>query len=387
MFYKIYNNEMKISELFGEFIESEKAGGFVLLIMTIVSLILANSPFREPYIDFWNFDLGSHSITGWINDGLMAVFFLLIGLELEREIYAGELSNMKKASLPIFAAVGGMFFPALIYLIFNFNTHLRSGAGIPTATDIAFAIGILSLLGSRVPVSIKIFLTAVAVIDDLGAILIIAIFYSDTINILYLVSAIASFGLLVVLNRLKIRNLLFYISGGILMWYFLLHSGVHATLAGVILAFAIPFGRGDETSPSFILQHRLHKPVAFMILPLFALANTAITFHTGFLKDMTSTYALGIIIGLVAGKPLGIFVFSWFAVRLGISEKPGDMRWTDVLSLGLLGGIGFTMSIFILLLAFEDTEIINNAKAAILIGSLVAGTSGYLLLKTRLEKF
>lgn len=378
---------MRISELFSEFFESEKAGGIILLIMTIISLIVANSPFKQEYLNFWNHEVGSHSINGWINDGLMAIFFLLIGLELEREIYTGELSSLKKASLPIFAAIGGMVMPALIYIIINLGTQFRAGAGIPMATDIAFAIGILSLLGSHVPVSMKIFLTALAVIDDLGAILVIAVFYSDSINLTYLVLVFVVLGCLVILNKLKVMGLFYYISGGILMWYFLLHSGVHATIAGVMLAFAIPFGKGDETSPSFILQHRLHKVVAFIVLPLFALANTAITADQGFLREITSQYGLGIIAGLVAGKPLGILFFSWIAVKAGISEKPLEIRWPHILGLGLLGGIGFTMSIFILLLAFDDSTIINNAKAAILIGSLIAGLSGYILLKSTLKKY
>lgn len=378
---------MRISELFSEFFESEKAGGIILLIMTIISLIVANSPFKQEYLNFWNHEVGSHSINGWINDGLMAIFFLLIGLELEREIYTGELSSLKKASLPIFAAIGGMVMPALIYIIINLGTQFRAGAGIPMATDIAFAIGILSLLGSRVPVSMKIFLTALAVIDDLGAILVIAVFYSDSINLTYLVLVFVVLGCLVILNKLKVMGLFYYISGGILMWYFLLHSGVHATIAGVMLAFAIPFGKGDETSPSFILQHRLHKVVAFIVLPLFALANTAITADQGFLREITSQYGLGIIAGLVAGKPLGILFFSWIAVKAGISEKPLEIRWPHILGLGLLGGIGFTMSIFILLLAFDDSTVINNAKAAILIGSLIAGLSGYILLKSTLKKY
>lgn len=374
---------MKITKLFFEFFNSEKAGGVILLLTTLISLAFANSRLQLPYIGFWETEIGSHSIVEWINDGLMAVFFLLIGLELEREVYDGELSNLKRASLPIFAATGGMVVPAAVYLIFNFETVFRAGAGIPMATDIAFAIGVLSLLGSRVPLSLKIFLTALAVIDDLGAIIVIAVFYSGTISMVYLIGALSIFGLLILLNRLRVHRLWIYIVGGIVMWYLMLHSGVHATLAGVMLAFAIPFGGGGEKSPSYVLQHRLHIPVAFFILPLFALANTAITIDSGFFEDITQKYGIGIMAGLIIGKPAGIFLFSFLAVITGMSEKPWDIRWSDVLGTGMLGGIGFTMSIFILLLAFDDPEIVNNAKAAILVSSLVSGLAGYILLKVR----
>ena len=267
---------MKITRLFSDFFESEKAGGLILVLVTIISLLLANSPWQTNYINLWHVDIGGHSLTHWINDGLMTIFFLLIGLELEREIYQGELSDIQKATLPIIGALGGMLVPAGLFMLLNFGTDTQAGAGIPMATDIAFAIGILSLLGNRVPISLKIFLTALAVIDDLGAILVIAIFYTSTIIWTNLFIALGIFVTLLIFNRLKIRNLIPYLIGGILMWYFMLNSGVHATITGVLLAFAIPFGNGDEKSSSFILQHFLHKPVAFFILPLFAIANTCI---------------------------------------------------------------------------------------------------------------
>ena len=316
----------------------------------------------------------------------MSIFFLLIGLELEREIFAGELSNLKTAALPIFGALGGMIVPAGIFLLFNFGPPTQAGAGIPMATDIAFAIGVLSLLGKRVPVSLKIFLTALAVIDDLGAIIIIAIFYTSTIVFLNLFIALGIFAGLLLLNRLKIHNLIPYFIGGIAMWYFMQQSGVHATISGVLLAFAIPFGDGSEKSPSFKLQHRLHFPVAFVILPLFAAANTCIPLGGDWLKGVGEVNSLGIIAGLAIGKPLGIWLFAFLSVVMGLSVLPEELKWKHIIGAGCLGGIGFTMSIFITLLAFNDTEIINHSKIAILIASLVAGLCGILWLKLSLKQ-
>jgi len=376
---------MRITKLFREFTESEKAGGLVLICCTILSLILANSSFSNDYIRFWQIDFVGHSIGHWINDGLMAIFFLLIGLELEREIYDGELSNLKDALLPIFGAIGGMFVPAGLFLLFNFGTPTQSGAGIPMATDIAFALGVLSLLGNRVPASLKVFLTALAVIDDLGAILIIALFYTKTLLWVNLFIALGIFAVLLIFNRLKIRNLIPYLVGGVMMWYFMLNSGVHATITGVLLAFAIPFGNGDEKSTSYLLQHWLHKPVAFSILPIFALANTAITINADIGQTLTQNYNMGIALGLIAGKPIGVFLLSFLAVKFGICKLPDELNWKSVLGVGCLAGIGFTMSIFITLLAFENATIINNAKFVILISSLTAGLIGYIILKLSLK--
>lgn len=377
---------MKLTKLFRQFFENKKTGGLILVFVTIISLILANSPAQSSYIGFWNSHLGSHSIVDWINDGLMAIFFLLIGLELEREIYQGELSTIKSASLPLFGALGGMVIPAAVFLLFNFGTTTQSGAGIPMATDIAFAIGILSLLGNRVPTSLKIFLTALAVIDDLGAIIVIAIFYTKTIVLMNLMIALGVWALLLVFNRLKVRNLIPYILGGILMWYFMLHSGIHATITGVLVAFAIPFGNGDEKSTSYILQDFLHKPVAFIILPLFALANTCIAIDGELGATLLHQNSLGIIAGLVIGKPLGILLFSMLGVAIGWCALPKKLKWKHIIGVGFLGGIGFTMSIFITLLAFDDAEIINNSKIAILIASLLAGTIGFVALKLAFRK-
>lgn len=369
------------SNLFTEFFNSEKSGGLILVFVSILSLLLANSPIQVPYIGFWHSYIGGESLIHWINDSLMAIFFLLIGLELEREIYKGELSNIKNASLPIMGAIGGMLVPALFFTFFNYGKDTLGGFGIPMATDIAFAIGILSLLGKKVPISLKIFLTALAVIDDLGAIIIIAIFYTTSLSFFNLMVALSIFAVLLILNRLKVLNLIPYLSGGIIMWYFMLHSGVHATITGVLLAFAIPFGDGGEKSPSYILQHLLHKPVAFVILPLFAMANTSIQIGSGWSNGLSEASSLGIMAGLVIGKPLGIWLFSILGTRLGFCVLPVDLHWKHIWGAGFLGGIGFTMSIFITLLAFKEPTIIDNSKIAIMISSVVAGTIGFFTLK------
>lgn len=376
---------MKVTKLFRDFFESEKAGGLLLIACTAVSLLLANSSWGASYQNFWHIQFADHSFEHWINDGLMAIFFLLIGLELEREIYIGELSKLKDAMLPIFGAIGGMIVPALIFLFFNFGSSTQSGAGIPMATDIAFALGVLSLLGNKVPTSLKIFLTALAVIDDLGAILIIAFFYTGTLSWMNLLIAFSIFAGLLVMNRLKIRNLIPYIVGGVAMWYFMLNSGVHATITGVLVAFAIPFGNGSQKSTSYILQHFLHKPVAFIILPLFALANTAISLSGVNMSTLTENYSLGVALGLIVGKPVGIFLLSFIAVSIGMCKLPSDMNWKSIIGAGFLGGIGFTMSIFITLLAFEDAFIINNVKFIILIASFIAGIIGFVFLQQALK--
>ena len=377
---------MTITKLFKDFFDSEKAGGLILISCTILSLILANSAFGASYHHFWETQIAGHSIEHWVNDGLMTIFFLLIGLELEREIYQGELSNFKDALLPIFGALGGIIIPAGLFMLFNFGTATQSGAGIPMATDIAFALGILSLLGNRVPASLKVFLTALAVIDDLGAILIIAIFYTKTLLWTNLFIALGIFALLLVFNRMKVRNLIPYLIGGIAIWYFMLNSGVHATITGVLLAFAVPFGNGSEKSTSYILQHFLHKPVAFIVLPIFALANTAIILSGNIGLTLTQNYSLGIAVGLIVGKPLGIFLLTFLAVTIGLCKLPDDLNWKSIVGVGFLGGIGFTMSIFITLLAFDNKTIINNAKFVILISSLIAGLIGFISLKLTLKQ-
>lgn len=377
---------MRLTRTFTAFFESEKAGGLLLLFATLLSLFFANSIFHTEYVSFWETNIGTHSIAHWINDGLMTLFFLLIGLELEREIYHGELSNLKNAALPVIGALGGMLVPAGLYLILNFGASTQNGAGIPMATDIAFAIGVLSLLGNRVPTSLKIFLTALAVIDDLGAIIVIALFYTTSLSLINFGIAMGVLGALFILNRMKVHTLLPYLIGGFTMWYFMLNSGIHATITGVLLAFVIPFGDGSKKTSSYKLQHFLHKPVAFLILPLFAVANTCIAINSNWYEGLSHPNAIGIIVGLVLGKPLGIWLFSFIGVSLGICILPKDLKWKTLLGAGMLGGIGFTMSIFITLLAFGDSEIITNSKIAILIASLISGIIGFLWLKFDLKK-
>ena len=373
--------QRNLSDTFNQFFESEKAGGILLIVCTVVSLVLANSPLGEAYLGLWHFSIAGLSIEHWVNDALMAVFFLLVGLELERELYNGELSDFRNALLPIVAAVGGIAVPALIHFSLNSGTPTQAGIGIPMATDIAFALGVLALLGSRVPASLKIFLTALAVMDDLGAIVVIAVFYTADLALGYLLGALAVFGVLLCMNRfLHVMKLAPYLLGGALMWVLMLKSGVHATIAGVLLAFAIPFSarQDDAQSPSHRLEHVLHKPVAFGILPVFALANTGIIVGSGWAQELASPNSLGILAGLVLGKPLGITLLCFAAVTLGICRLPLDLRWKHVFGAGVLGGIGFTMSIFITNLAFAgQPEAINASKMAILLASLLAGIAGF----------
>ena len=373
-----------LSQTFNAFFDSEKSAGILLLACTVVSIALANSPAGGAYLGFWQSSFLGLSIEHWINDGLMAIFFLLIGLELEREVYVGELSNVRNALLPLFAAVGGMVAPALIHYALNAGTSTQAGIGIPMATDIAFALGVLAILGSRVPASLKVFVVAFAVIDDLGAIVIIAVFYTAQLSTGYLLVALTVWCLLVAFNRLfRVMHLLPYLIGGALMWFFMLRSGEHATIAGVLLAFAIPFSPKDDKqdSPSHKLEHSLHKPVAFIILPIFALANTGIAIPGDWFQHLTSANSLGIAAGLVAGKPLGVVTLCLAAVALGLCRLPPDLRWPHIIGAGLLGGIGFTMSIFITNLAFAaDPAVITASKIAILLASLTAASLGHISL-------
>lgn len=377
---------MRLTSLFTDFFNSEKSAGLVLVSCTLVSLIVANTAVGEYYIHFWHKEIGNKPIEFWINDMLMAIFFLMVGLELERELYIGELADIRNSLLPVFAAIGGMAVPALIHFIFNYNTPSQQGVAIPMATDIAFSLGVLSLLGNRVPSSLKVFLTALAIIDDLGAILVIAFFYSKDLSTLYLGLALAVFGVMLILNRLRMHRVWIYLLMGAVMWYCMYRSGVHATIAGVLTAFAIPFGNGDEQSPSYHLQHVLHKPVAFIILPLFAFANTAIVIPGSWKEDLVSSNSLGIMLGLVVGKPAGIFLFAILSVMLGLSRIPFGLKKVHLLWTGLLAGIGFTMSIFITHLAFDDEELVVGSKIAIMIGSGLAGVLGFVLLKLSLKK-
>lgn len=384
--------QAKFSRTFGYFLDSNESSGIFLILCTVISLAIANSTLGATYLDFWHTEVVGMSIEHWVNDALMAIFFLFVGLELERELYNGELSNFKTALLPIMAAIGGIAVPALIHYKFNAGTPTQPGSGIPMATDIAFALGVLALLGSRIPSSLKVFLTALAVMDDLGAIIVIALFYTAHLSLGYFLAALTVFGMLVVLNRwFRVTSLSPYLLGGALMWFLMLNSGVHATIAGVLLAFAIPFSpkADDEESPSHRLEHFLHRPVAFLILPIFALANTGVVIGSGWMEDLMTFNSAGIIGGLVFGKPLGITLVSFVAVALGLCRLPGDLRWSHIFGAGLLGGIGFTMSIFITNLAFAgNSDLINASKLAILVASLSAGIFGFLWLRysCRVEK-
>jgi Na+:H+ antiporter, NhaA family len=385
---------MKITRIMKDFLDSEKVGGVILLACTIISLIIANSEAGQNYIDFWHskadLSFGSvalnYSIEHWVNDGLMAIFFLLVGLEIERELYTGELKDIKVAALPIAAAIGGMLVPAAIHFLFNQGTATQSGFGIPMATDIAFALGMLALLGNRVPFSLKIFLTALAIIDDLGAILIIAIFYNDGISWPYLLTAVGIFAGLFVLGKLKARKLVFFIIPGVIMWYCMLKSGVHATISGVLLAFAIPFGSGGKKSPSYRLQHFLHKPVAFVILPIFALANTGLVLSDGWTGELASNNSLGIILGLLIGKPLGIVLFCFILIRLRWWSIPAGLLWKHLFGAAILAGIGFTMSIFIANLAFNDGNTVQFSKVSVLVGSVLSCIIGLVWLRITLKE-
>lgn len=377
--------QRKLSRSFKAFFDSEKSSGILLVVCTVISLVLANSILGAGYLGFWQQYIGGLSVEHWVNDALMAIFFLLIGLELERQLYNGELSTFRHALLPIFAAIGGLAVPALIHFFLNAGSPTQSGIGIPMATDIAFALGALALLGTRVPASLKVFVVAFAVIDDLFAIILIAVFYTAEISVMYLAGALFVWSVLIVCNRyFKVMSLVPYLLGGVLMWFLMLKSGVHATIAGVLLAFAIPFSakQDDDESPSHKLEHLLHTPVAFVILPIFALANTGVVIGADWTQNLTSANSLGIIGGLVLGKPLGITLLSFVAVSFGICRLPLDLNWKHVFGAGLLGGIGFTMSIFITNLAFTGNgETISASKIAILLASLTAATIGFLWLK------
>jgi NhaA family Na+:H+ antiporter len=377
------NTGYPLTKAFKAFFQNEKSSGFVLIACAIVSLLLANSPFSEAYLGIWKTYIAGLTVAYWVNDGMMAIFFLLIGLELKRELYKGELSDLKSALLPIFAALGGIAFPALIHFGFNAGLPTAKGFGIPMATDIAFALCVLALVGSRAPTSLKVFLTAVAVIDDLCAIIVIALFYSSKFSILYFGLSMAVLALLAVLNRRRVMKLPVYLVGGALMWFFMLQSGIHATIAGVLLAFTIPFTpvRDDEKSPAYILEHNLHMPVGFLIMPIFALCNTGIVISADWAATLTSPNSAGIMCGLLLGKIFGVTLLCFIAVKTGICTLPPGMAWRHVIGAGLLAGIGFTMSIFITNLAYKpDVVLINGSIMAVLIASVVSGILGYLWL-------
>ncbi|HPZ25255.1 MAG TPA: Na+/H+ antiporter NhaA [Kaistella sp.] len=380
---------MTITNYFKKFLHSSQSSGIILILCVAISLLIANSSLGESFQNLLDKNIGTelfhlnYPLSIWINDGLMAIFFLLVGLEIKREIVEGELSNFKSASLPIIAAVGGMIVPAAIYFLFNHGTEYAKGWGIPMATDIAFSLAIISMLGRKVPLSLKIFLAALAIVDDLGAILVIAVFYTDQIHWDYLGLSALMVTILVALNFFEFKKHIFYIIPGLFLWYFMHHSGIHATIAGVLLAFTIPTNISTtEISPLEKLEQKLHLPVNFLIMPIFALANTNITFHSGMVDGLFTNFGYGIILGLFLGKLLGITFFSWIFIKLKISSLPDQSSWTQVMGAALLAGIGFTMSIFIALLSFKGhPEIQDEAKFAVLVASVISGFAGYSLLR------
>lgn len=438
------NNEKKspiekILSPIQEFMHAETSGGIILIICTIIALIWANSPFADSYHHLWHtyltFDFGGyvlkHSLHHWINDGLMVIFFFVVGLEIKRELLVGELSSAKKAALPVAGALGGMILPALIYFYFNGGKEGAAGWGIPMATDIAFVVGIMALLGPKFPFSLKIFILALAIVDDIGAVLVIAIFYTAEISITALIIGAAIILLLIVFNRLGVRSLIVYTIMGIALWLAFLESGVHATVAGVLLAFTIPvssrintrkfttetkqlldeFEKSGEHGENVLtnekrltlvqsiegncekiltplqrFEHLLHPWVAFFIMPVFALANAGVTIGSGFADALTNPISIGIILGLFLGKQFGIFGFSLLAIKLGLASKPEGVNYTKMYGAGILAGIGFTMSLFIANLAFPTEELLNIAKVGVLTASLIAGIVGFIVVKIGLTK-
>jgi NhaA family Na+:H+ antiporter len=379
----------KKQSAFLQFFSAFRTSGVLLVIATLISLIAANSAIGEGYRAFWESSFGAFvfnkSNLTLINDGLMAVFFLLVGLEIKRELVNGELSSPKNALLPLVAAIGGMLVPSIIFFALNCNATTANGWGIPMATDIAFALAILSVAGKKVPVGLKVFLTAVAIIDDLGAILVIAIFYAHSFQLFWLLVALAPIILLFLLNKFRHNHLLSYLVSGIALWYCIYKSGIHPTVAGVLLAFFIPISAKSSTSLSEKLEHQLEGVVKYFVLPLFALANTAILIDAPMMVRLPGVLAEGIILGLFLGKPIGISLFSLIAVKTGIASYPSRTSIKHIVAAGILGGIGFTMSIFISMLAFSETALQETAKVAVLIASVLAGITGVLVLKKAIK--
>jgi len=382
-------------QAFRDFFRSGQIGGIILLICVAISLFIANSAYASMFSGLLATDFGftfgtavySFTVSAWINDALMAIFFLLVGLEIKREMVEGELSSIKKASLPVVAALGGMLVPAFIYFLLNKGQSTASGWGIPMATDIAFALAIISMLGKSVPTSLKVFLAALAIVDDLGAILVIAVFYTNEVHFDYLLMAAGVMLLLLAFNFFNIKPLYFYLIPGIFLWYFIHHSGIHATIAGVLLALTVPTNTTNIESPLEKLEHLLNGPVNYFIMPIFALANTNITFQKEMVSGLASPLGLGIIIGLFAGKTIGVTLFSWIAVKLKLGSLPSRSGWKHIIGLGMLAGIGFTMSIFISLLSFNDALHVTEAKFAILCASVISGLAGFIFLKSARKKF
>jgi NhaA family Na+:H+ antiporter len=424
----------QVIQPFQDFIRLESSAGLILLACTVIALILANSSLQQYYTSFWNIELSigiegmqiKKTLLHWINDGLMCIFFFVVGLEIKRELLIGELASMKRAMLPLAAALGGMIFPAFIFYLFTAGTDTEAGWGIPMATDIAFSLGVLALLGSRIPHQLKVLLTAFAIIDDLGAVLIIALFYGSQIQWPFLAAAAFVFLVLLCANRGGIRHPLVYLVFGTLLWLMLLESGIHATIAGVLLALTVPakprieskdfierltslldrFKKEDKSSQLNVLtqeqqsivqmielscektetplqqfEHQFHPWVTFAIMPIFALANAGVILNGNLISIFSTPLALGILCGLILGKQAGITLFSWISVKVGVAELPLSITWKHIYGIGLLGGIGFTMSLFIANLAFVDIHLLNISKMAVLMASLIAGCIGFLILR------
>ena len=419
---------------FHQFLENDASGGILLIVHTIIALLWANSAFHYSYEHLWHteialkigsFEVGMH-LLHWVNDGLMAIFFFVVGLEIKREVIAGELSSMRKAALPALGALGGMVLPALVFSALTFGKDGSQGWGIPMATDIAFSLGILSLLGKRVPLSLKVFLVALAIVDDLGAIMVIAIFYSSNLQLEYLIQALALISLLLIINWMKVRKPWVYVVIGTIVWYFFLKSGIHATIAGVLVAFTVPVRRNLMTnefndhvdkfnlcddcatsytlpdqeihkldnlkrqikmvqSPAQRIEHMLHKLVNYFIMPAFALGNAGVVLD-GSNMGPYGYLSLSVALALFVGKALGITLLSWGGVKLGLAELPQNIKWSHMFGVAILGGLGFTMSLFISNLAYFDLSMLNAAKLGVLGGSLVAGVVGYLLLSKILPR-
>ncbi|KAA0971687.1 Na+/H+ antiporter NhaA [Aureimonas fodinaquatilis] len=371
------------------FLDAESSGGILLMLTSLLAILVANSGLASSYFSSLQSYIGPLSVQHWVNDVLMALFFLMVGLEIKREVLDGQLSSWARRTLPGFAALGGMLVPALIFISFNYSDpQAVHGWAIPSATDIAFALGVLSLLGPRVPTSLKIFLAALAIIDDLGAVVIIALFYSGGISWLDLAGAALVFAVLIGLNRRNVGSLLPYLLLGAVLWLFVYRSGVHATIAGVLLALTIPLKRTPakpEASPDVSPLHRLelglHKPVAFFIVPLFGFANAGVSFAGITPAVLVEPLTLGVAAGLFFGKMIGVFGSVWLLVKTGFAELPAAASWSQVFGVSLLCGIGFTMSLFIGLLAFDDPGLQDRVKFGILAGSLVAGLCGYAVLR------
>ncbi|MGZ2461782.1 Na+/H+ antiporter NhaA [Rhizobium anhuiense] len=374
----------RIQSSLRKFLDNEASGGLVLMAVAALALVVANSPIAEIYFHALHLDIGPLSLLHWINDALMAVFFLLVGLEIKREMLDGQLSTWSRRILPGAAAAGGMLAPALLYIAFNAGnpTSLR-GWAIPTATDIAFALGVLSLFGNRVPASLKIFLAALAIIDDLGAVLVIAVFYTNGLNLLALAGAAAVLALLYGMNRMGVKTLSLYIALGVALWVLVFASGIHATLAGVMLALTIPIKTTpgapearDEESLLHRLEHKLHRPVAFVIVPMFGFANAGVSLGGTSLATLADPHTIGVAAGLFFGKLLGVLAVVMMLVKLRLAQLPATANWTQMTGVALLCGIGFTMSLFIGLLAFDDPAVQDKVKIGILLGSVISGLCG-----------